>query len=116
MLLLDTPFTGEDVLTPTFKMKRNVAKVKFEKEIKAMYEEGVILKRWLEKWSENKNELLNIIRSTIKDGISMKYYKSLKFTLKATAFSKWQNSYILKVITIANEYSQATLSFSRGLS
>lgn len=45
MLLLDTPFTGEDVLTPTFKMKRNVAKVKFEKEIKAMYEEGVILKR-----------------------------------------------------------------------
>ena len=45
MLLLATPFSIEDVLTPTFKLKRNVAKVKFENEIKAMYEEGSILKK-----------------------------------------------------------------------
>jgi len=45
MLLLATPFSIEDVLTPTFKLKRNVAKVKFENEIKAMYAEGSILKK-----------------------------------------------------------------------
>ena len=34
MVLLDDPFTIENVLTPTFKMRRNIAKVKYENDIK----------------------------------------------------------------------------------
>ena len=37
--LVREPFTVENnILTPTFKLKRNVAKVHFKKEIDAMYE------------------------------------------------------------------------------
>ena len=41
--LLSEPFTVEnDLLTPTLKLKRNVAKIRFESEIKKMYESPVI--------------------------------------------------------------------------
>ena len=39
--LLSEPFTIEnDILTPTIKLKRNIAKNKFQKEIDAMYVAG----------------------------------------------------------------------------
>ena len=44
MVLLEDPFTIENVLTPTFKMRRNIAKVKYENDIKKMYKEGPVMK------------------------------------------------------------------------
>ena len=39
MMIMKEPFTIEnDYLTPTIKMKRNVAKIKLNEEIKALYE------------------------------------------------------------------------------
>mmetsp|Transcript_24508 Transcript_24508/g.38012 ORF Transcript_24508/g.38012 Transcript_24508/m.38012 type:complete len:111 (-) Transcript_24508:55-387(-) len=42
--LITTPFSpvGNEILTPTMKLKRNVARKVFEKEIKEMYEEEPI--------------------------------------------------------------------------
>ena len=41
MHLIDDPFTIEnDILTPTFKIKRNIAKAKFKTEIDAIYAAG----------------------------------------------------------------------------
>jgi len=36
--LLKDPWTDQDLLTPTMKMKRNIAKVQYEKDIVEMYE------------------------------------------------------------------------------
>ena len=36
--LLKDPWTENDLLTPTMKMKRNLAKARYEKEILEMYE------------------------------------------------------------------------------
>jgi len=45
MMLLPTAWTTENgFLTPTFKMKRNVAKINLAEEIKKMYEAPVTLK------------------------------------------------------------------------
>jgi len=36
------PFSVQnDIITPTFKLKRNIAKKVYDKEIKAMYDEGI---------------------------------------------------------------------------
>lgn len=44
MLLVKDPFTVEnDLLTPTMKTKRNIAKKHFETQINKMYEEGMVL-------------------------------------------------------------------------
>jgi len=40
MLLLDPWTTESDILTPTMKLKRNVAKTRYAEDIKRMYEEG----------------------------------------------------------------------------
>ena len=41
MHLIDDPFTIEnDILTPTFKIKRNIAKNKYKEEIQAIYQSG----------------------------------------------------------------------------
>jgi len=41
MMLLFDPWTTEsDILTPTMKLKRNVAKTRYENDIKRLYEEG----------------------------------------------------------------------------
>lgn len=43
ILLTNEPFTQEnDILTPTMKIKRNVAKILFAKEIEDMYAKPVI--------------------------------------------------------------------------
>lgn len=45
-ILLWDPFSGDnDLLTPTFKMKRNVATKHFDAEIQQMYSEGVKYKK-----------------------------------------------------------------------
>ena len=45
MKLMVEPFSVDnDLLTPTFKLKRNVAKIKFEAEIKQLYSEPILKK------------------------------------------------------------------------
>jgi len=45
MLLTKEPFTAENgLLTPSFKLKRNIAKEMYGNDINRMYEEGVVLK------------------------------------------------------------------------